>query len=313
MNIKKIFFFKISIIVYIFLFSLYFLHIYTLGDQKAYISFWNNIVEFNFIDGFSYYHAALSSYEIGYYSIVYLFSNILNLDKNIFISLSNVVLAFLVFKFFIINKVDKFLAFIFVISNFYILVLYFSAERLKFAIIFLLLVLLIKSKNLFYFFVPLSFHLSIAIIYVVTLSKEIIYNLLKFKIKKQALIFIFGLFFMFVLFNIQIFYKISSYWDTYGGPFEWIKTFIFYILVLLYTPKIKIFEVSCIFLTLSLFSIIVGDIRVNMFSYIFFLYYFIIYERVKSIPFLAIYFYFMIKGLFFLYQILLYGDGFANI
>lgn len=313
MIINKINIYRIFIVIYIYVFSFYFLNIYTKGDQKAYLSFWNEIPKYDFISGFVYFNGALSSYEIGYYSIVYLFSSILEFDKNLFISFTNVMLGLLIFEFFNKYNINKLFSIIFLLSNFYILVLFFSAERLKFGIIFLLLVCIFNIKNRFFLLSPLFFHLSVGIIYLTILTKDLFYNLFHFKINKRNLFFIISLFIFGLFFNLHLIYKLSSYYLLYGGPFEWIKTFIFYLLLLCYIPKNKIFEVSFIFFTLSFIAIIMGDIRVNMFSYMFFLYYFITLKKTYTLPFLVTFFYFSLKGILFLLNILIYGNGFENV
>jgi len=65
---------------------------YMLGDQEIYRRFFEILPTLSFADGFIHYSQTLTSIEPGYYTISWIFSRFL--EKDLFISILNAILAF---------------------------------------------------------------------------------------------------------------------------------------------------------------------------------------------------------------------------
>ena len=133
-----------------------FLH-YTAGDQIAYGLFFEQSMGKSFLEIFNLQMGLLGASEPGFSLLIYLVNGMLS--KSTFMSLVNGLLSVL-FYLFIKDRKYAWLIFIFFILNYYTSVLFFSAERLKFAIIALLLVQMIQSPYLkgVMLFIPGFFH-----------------------------------------------------------------------------------------------------------------------------------------------------------
>lgn len=144
---STIYSFIYSIIIYIY--SMILLPLYYGGDQTYYRKFYNTCFTFDskLSSQISCYQATLGTREPGYFTIVKVVQPLLSKDN--FISISNAVLVFLLIK--IIFKYYKksntvHIFIFFILTNYYVNVLFFGAERLKFAFIFLLISILFDSK-----------------------------------------------------------------------------------------------------------------------------------------------------------------------
>ena len=111
---------------------------YTSGDQEHYIKAYDGVAGLSLVEGFSFYTDTLSSTEIVHYSLISL-GNWFGAEKNFLMAISNAILAYLSMRCFEKLKASVLVAVAIVVLNFYSIVLYFSAERLKFGYIFLLM------------------------------------------------------------------------------------------------------------------------------------------------------------------------------
>lgn len=150
MKVKSSTLYSLLYALIVFIYSIFLLPFYSYGDQTHYRNFYENC----FYSGsdleqqLDCYRFTLSTQEPIYFFIVK-FANPL-MSKDVFIALSNSFLAFilvkLIYKYY--NKTTKIHFFIILIlTNYYTNVLFFAAERLKFAFIFLVLTLLLNSKK----------------------------------------------------------------------------------------------------------------------------------------------------------------------
>lgn len=122
----------------IFSVSLYVSRIYIGGDQFGYHSAYGLIEGLGWREGFRLYENRVSGAEPLHFAFVLLSSN-LGIDKNLIMSFLNAVVGVSAVRLFKIWGVDYRIASVVVLTNFYMLVLYFAAERLKFGFLFLLL------------------------------------------------------------------------------------------------------------------------------------------------------------------------------
>ena len=116
------------------------------GDQLAYADAYQAVAGLQLFDAYDAYRRYLDSAEVVHFFVIWIGSNI-GVDKNILMSSANALLAYVVLKLFREWKVADWVSATFVFSNFYLLVLYFTTERLKFSFIFVGLSL-IYSKSI---------------------------------------------------------------------------------------------------------------------------------------------------------------------
>tara|TARA_R100001143_G_C3358907_1_gene134284 strand:+ start:2554 stop:3558 length:1005 start_codon:yes stop_codon:yes gene_type:complete len=129
----------VSLIV--FSFSLIVYEFYYAGDQIAYHSAYDVVPGLNLSEAMELYNQHVSSAEYVHFLFSYIGST-LGVDKNLWFSAWNSLFSILIMRFFISRGVPFWLSTAIVFTNFYVLVLYFAAERLKFGFLFMSVALL---------------------------------------------------------------------------------------------------------------------------------------------------------------------------
>ena len=119
--------------------------LYTGGDQTIYNKVYEKIGSFKIFEAYQYYTFYLTSIEIAHFLVIWTLSN--SISKVFLFSLLNTFMSALIIRFFDSLNVNFFVTLTFVLSNFYLYVLFFAAEKLKFGFIILLLGLLMTSKG----------------------------------------------------------------------------------------------------------------------------------------------------------------------
>lgn len=314
MTIKYDVFLNIIVIVFIFCMSLYIGSYYVNGDQLHYIAFYNAIP---FISSYTnllhIYRAMLSSNAYSYLFIMYFFANI-GLNHLLVVAILNSLLAYSMLLLFQTWKVNKFVYIIFIVTNFYILVLFFAAERLKVGFLFFIFSMLYYKKPLkFIFFTSLSImgHAQMVILYSAIFFEKVANKFFKYKnIKFNWRIFLSIIIVIFSLLAMskQIEIKLHSYNNVYGVE-GYYKSIIFLFMALWYSNNKR--ETIFIFLPLFFAIYFVGDIRINMFSYFIFLYYALRVKNGLNFGILITSLYFLMESIIFLYKIFTYGNGFT--
>lgn len=286
------------------------------GDQIPYQRVYDNLYGLSFIDGFNHYKGQIASVEFIHFSYIYIFSNLL-INKVYAMAIANAILGFLTtamaVRFFRINIY----AIPFVISNYYLLSLFFTLERLKFAIIFILLVLFFKRNKIFLYLMAIMSHLSITIL--IFLVHVLSSNLVNLRLTSRLLIksilgLIFFLIFCFILFNIfesQINQKIPAYLlvtnfqDMLASGF---KTSIFMFISYYIVGKFS-FKILIVYIPLISLSIIIEPARINFFAYIFLLYFsYLNFYKIKTkVIFYSVLIYYSATGFNYLY--ILHSNG----
>lgn len=262
----------------IFLSSIILLNYYNLGDQFAYRKLYQDIENVNLFQSILLAKITIGSDEPIYTTLAWIFSSN-HIDKDIFIALFNSFLAYAAIS---IMQLPKFKVSIFIISiiiftNFYFIILYLSAERLKFAILFLFLsILFYKSKkSILFAFISILTHSEMLAIYISIFFKEFVINVLwksivSHEINKRIFYLSFLLIIPIVILQEHILHKLSYFTGLFGIE-ETIKTFLFFTMSVIYSKNKK--ETILIFIPLFVMIIIVGGSRINMISYFIFLYY----------------------------------------
>ena len=313
---KKIFYLSLLFGLLSFLLSLYIFPYYTKGDQIYYINFYENIKDYNLFEGLIFYKLSLGTVEPVYYLLVYFFNFI---NKSLLFSIINGILGFVLAKLLLIRKFHPFLLFC-QLFNFYLLVLFFSAERLKLSLLFFSLALLLNTKKtksvVLFYVVSILSHSQTLILLITTFFSNYFVNLnnkvSKIKVGKFKKITIFILFILvFFLLKNHILEKIIAY-SVNIGIGNILKPILFLILTLLLTNERSI-KIITIFLPIIISSFILGGERIVIFSYFIFFYYAMLNKRGFNFGIIISTIYFVIKGVFFLINVIKYNDGFFDV
>lgn len=264
------------VVFLVFVGSLYIGPLYVLGDQVHYRSVYEHLAELSLVDGYVYYNSALDSLEFVHFFLSWLASRFL--DKDFFIAIANALLAWVAFGLFQKWKASVFVNVLLVLTNYYLIAMYFSAERLKFGFVFLGLSFLYIEKVKYFYafsFVALVAHAQTLIVYFSLFFRVLFSQLNKVvssgKISKIFLIVMVLLVVPVALMSGQLISKFNSYYDGIRGVSELARVFVFLILALYYARE-KV-EALLVFIPLVFTVMLVGGDRVNVLAYFAFLYY----------------------------------------
>ena len=283
---------------------------FLLGDQKLYIRTYATISQLNFLNAYTSYCNILGSIEITHFLMTFIFSNILCLEKVYFNIFINILLALGATKLLMDRKANLFIIFMFIFTNFYMFVLYTSAERLKVGVVFLIFSLLVKKKKkrfILSLFAVLG-HLQTLLIYFGIFLKDNFQKI--FIIKKYTIITIVFASLLLLPLHSYLLHKIQFYMTNHVfNTGDIIKPFVFYSLTMLYLFNKKI-EISLIFIPLLLASALIGGNRIVILAYFAMLYYLSSYKKGLNLPIILTSIYYAIKSYFFIINIIEYGNGF---
>lgn len=303
---------KVTAAVFVFLLSLLIMPFYTGGDQSAYRKVYEALPNFSPIEGFLFYSRNLNSEEFVHFFLSWVASHFIG--KDLFIAFSNAILAYVAMSLFLRWKASVTIAFLILLTNFYFLVLYFAAERLKFGFIFLFLSMIyIDQIKRFYGFAVLSLlsQVSVVIVYISALFNVFVWRILKLfrtgKVSKSGLLVIPFLFIPLLLVKNQIFSKFLAFYNG-GSLAELYKILVFLLLALWYSKKKS--ETIILFIPLVIATYLVGGFRINLFGYFVFLYYGLQFRRGWNLGVLATSLYFAYSSMNFLFNVIQHGDGF---
>jgi hypothetical protein len=262
----------------------------------------------NFVDGFIHYSQALSSIEPGHYAISWIFSRFL--EKDLFISILNAILAFYSMQLLVRWRASIYVAASIVLTNFYFYVLFFAAERLKVSFIFLTMALVYVNGSKFYFLSVLSVisHIQVLAVYVMLLFREFIRIITSGKIEKTLLIGLIAFFLTLVVMSGQIIEKFSAYAATGFDIQSVYKLLVFYFMTLVYSRRRS--EATILFIPLFIAALMIGDERVNMLGYFIFLYYAIPINKGFNVGIVLSSVYFLYRTIIFVHNVIVNGNGF---
>jgi hypothetical protein len=295
----------------IFIFSLWLIEFYQNGDQSHYINYWIEVKELGFLDTYTLLPILLGSAEPGYAFLVYVFSGLI--EKEIVMSILNSLITYFLVMW-ILKKRVHFILIPFILLNFYILVLFFPAERLKLAFLFFLLAEYYKTYNILWYILALLSHVSIvlmiAVQYINSIFK-IILKLLNGYVSKNTL--------YYLLLTIVVLIIMTSVLDEHiirkldylklelslSGI---IKMLIFIIMASFYSKNR--FEPILAGLPLFIAASLLGPDRITMFGFFLFMYYGLQYKRGLNLGVFVVLLYFIIKSALFTTAVINHGDGF---
>ena len=316
MKYLKTFIYILIILVYYF-FSISLLKFYTSGDQYYYHDFYESLVGVSVSEIPILMISKLSSAEPLTGFIFWIGAN-LNFSKDVFVSILNACLLIGIIK--ILTKYNAPISIrLLILTNFYLFVLFTSAERLKIAYIFLIWADLFNGKKilLLIIFAILS-HFQSIILIVSFLSGNAESSIRKFIkrpvfMKKKSKAFFYS--FILMIFITSFVYKpvlikAQIYLERESNIIDLINFIILFIVSILATKnRLKIILTS-VPIIISIY--LLGGMRVNMIAVTIFLYYLIKEKKTNNIFVHSLLIYFTIKSIPFISNIYQLGDGFAG-
>lgn len=301
--------------VLIFVFSMVVFPYYEGGDQLHYREFYGAVSEMPLLEAYEYYASALGSREPVYFFLVYCLSPCF--EKDFLFSLTNALLGFLAVSRLVSNGV-RFYIVPLVVFNFYALVLFFPAERLKLAVLLFMVGCFWRGWLRYLFWGAAIFsHTQTMLLVLSAQSRRVIgvfVSLMRGKVNGGGgfLLLVAVLLCVFVVFmRGHIFDKLAFYVE-FGGVGAVVKPLIFSGLAA-YCASGRRLEALVSSLPLVMVSFFVGDERIVIFSYFVFLYFALDRNRGANIPVVLTGGYFLVKGVFFLISIVTHGDGFSEL
>lgn len=300
----------------LFIYSMVLVSPYTEGDQEHYRKFYEVIQNKTLLETFKLSVSYLDAYEPMGFVVLWIGAKI-GIDKDIYISILNVILIYYLLLFLINKRTKSFLIFLF-ITNFYLIVLMTGAERLKISYIFLVIFTVTSVRVRSVLLVLASFtHFQTVILLISGIIGSLdaaIRSLLKsFTIKKRGLISGVILFLFFAAFAATfydgIISKVNSYLRDEFKFDDFLQIIILgFVALLLVENKLRVFLVL---LSIMPFLVAFGGSRVNMIAFTAIIYFIILEGRQNTIPVYALMLYMSLKSIPFVLNIYTYGNGFA--
>jgi len=318
MKIKKSLFFATITAILVYILTIYILPYYVNGDQEHYREFYKYCFYGNYTitQQMFCYNNTLGSNEPGYFIL----SKIANLflDKDIFIAIANSILAFLlvllVFRYCKMSW-ERYTLLALIFTNYYVVVLFFSAERLKFAFIFLIAALLTtQAKKIVFFGLAMLTHVQSALLIAPYFISKILHKNTKPVVKWATLIASLSMFTVaFVLLRGHIESKFTIYAtvveESGVGLIGMIKTSVFIVLAYVSTRKLLPVIAGIPLVAISYF---LGSDRIGMLAFILYLGATLYYKNKIDLILLVVMLYFSYKSIGFILNILRYGNGYAS-
>lgn len=301
----------------IFVHSFVLLYFYSGGDQVHYWRFYYALQDARLIDVMALALAYVSSAEPLTAFTLWL-GSIAGIDKNIYISFFNTLLVIGVILLLQREKAKWYIYF-FILTNFYLIVLLTGAERLKFAYILFVYAALVSGKIKFFILAlsPLA-HLQAIILIASLVSAEYLKSfinlLIKFRISKKLVISLALIALGAAAIGLKLWdgvlAKAAIYIASDGGVFE-LKNLAILLLIGLVVTRDR-FRIVAAMIPFLVAAFLVGGERVNMMAVSVVMYLLLKEGRLSHPAIILLQIYFSIKSIFFIYNIFIYGDGFAG-
>lgn len=311
-SVSRSFIARLAAAALVLLLSLLIMPFYTDGDQTQYRKVYEALPDLGLTEGFLFYGGNLGSQEFVHFILSWVASRFV--DKDLFIAFSNAILAYVIMSLFQKWRVSVIIALLLLLTNFYFLVLYFAAERLKFGFIFLALSMIyIDHVKRFFGFATLALisHAQVIIVYVSILFNVFVRQIVKLfrtsTVSKSSLLFAPFLFIPPLLVGNHLFSKFQSYYSERDLT-ELARILVFLLLALWYSKKKM--ETFIMFIPMVITVYMVGGDRVNVLGYFAFLYYAMQFKGGWNFGVLATSAYFSFASIDFLVNVFQYGDGF---
>jgi len=268
---------KLKILLFIILQSILsyiLLSYYSGGDSVPYNKFYNEINNSSLFSSFSIAQYTITGIEPIPIIIFWIFSNLG--VKKIFCSIVlNVILAIGILKITEKYKIPNYIAFL-LFTNFYLIVLFTAAERLKISYIFIIWGFLLCSRyrNLFYILSIFSHFQNIFLFFSIFFSKIITFKKKKLYIKLEDFFFLFGLIIFlllliinlnYILYDLNIIKYIKSKAEYIGVyPISSVYKLLFLNILIYFVISKKLIRTQILFLFFYIFILTFGPHRINM-------------------------------------------------
>lgn len=277
------------------------------GDQVHYTKAYDAMFGLELFEALHVYRSFVFSFEPVHFLVSWIFAN-LGIEKVVAMATLNGLLAAL-FGRFLLDRTKNYTAvIILVFVNPYLYAMFFTLEKLKVAMIFLLLFLNYKFKpfGLFAAIAHLQAGLLLMVVfasrYLSTLNFAIFYKLLHPRYILRVVIWASIAFVcMSALYDYGLI-KVLFYYNRSSGSssIELVPAFIFWICTIIFSNQNRS-EITCYFIILALVIFFIGSERLNMFLYFGFLYY-ISYHPRKPINYVFFMGGMMISSLYLCYK-----------
>lgn len=301
----------------VFLFSTYILGLYKYGDQVAYHEFYNQISHIAFWDVGEIAVATVSSWEPISWFVLWV-GAYLDVDKNLWIAILNTLLVLGLLK--LLKKYEvSWFVWPLILTNFYLLVLLTSAERLKIAYIFLTWAMVFEGRMRFLVMgLSVLAHLQSIIFlfgaYLSTLSHPCRRLFLSGSLSKSyitwSVLALSGFGLVGYLFYQPISSKAQAYVYLNLDSHQYFGILLLILLGLIVAREKLMIILSMV--PLAFAAEILGSGRVNMIAVSLFLYMMLVQRRLSHPLVITLLVYFSVKSFFYVMNIIQYGDGFAD-
>jgi hypothetical protein len=285
------------------------------GDQAHYSEAYSEVSKHGLKEAFLIYIDLLNATDFIHFILIWSAGEYF--DKDIIMSISNAVLAYLATAIMLKRGANKIIVLIVLLGSFYPMVLFLSAERLKFAIMFFFLAILLydsgwKKIGIIAAYISVFSHLQILISYASILFPKLIDffkdGLIKKSLIYTSILFILTLGLMLFLMQDQIMYK-ARYYIHWAPLLDVFKMLILMTITLFYAQNKKWF-VASLFVPLIFFVTILGAERVVFYGYFIFLYFALQVSGGYNLGVIGSILYGLNKTILFFASIFKFGDGF---
>lgn len=286
--------------------------LYVSGDQIPYANFFNSLDGASLSEALLLQVTFLSAGE-PFSALIIWFGANLGMSQNVFFSLLNSFLFILILHWLNINRVS-FLSTFLILFGYYVFVLMFSAERLKFAVIFLLLGIIVNNRSsILFLIISLLNHFSIILLIPsMVLTKFYSKNIQYFLNIKYFVYFFISIILFFVfwpIFNLNVLNKISDT-NTSENIFDFFSFSIMFFSLVTSNKSLN-YQFYISMLPFIFFIYLMGPTRVNMLCYMFYLWYFVHNNLTNNLIFKGILIYNFLKSFYFLFNVYKFGTGFV--
>jgi len=286
------------------------------GDQQFYRGFYESVPGLSLDQGYAFYKNQLGTSEPGYFLLMYLLSPWL--PKDVVIGFLNFVLYYHVFLWLRRQRVSM-LLYPLLACNFYLMVLSFSAERVKLALVFFLVGYSLRGV-LRYLALGLSLVTQVQMLLLLLGARvegvlAVCRQLARGRVGSgfvSMLLTLLGGLVLLLLLREHIASKFSHYAGVWGGATALIKPLIFTAMTLFYARG-RVLEAFLVSLPMVVAAYFIGSERVVIFSYFVFMFYAAPYRRGLNLGVVAASGFFAYGGIGFLRRMVEFGDGFAGI
>jgi hypothetical protein len=296
-----------------FFISLYLHSFFVGGDQLGYQYFYSEMSNYPANEiGYRIYNEILGAYEPLYYLFVRFSS--LFLQKELIFSILNALIAYYFAIWCVKKRINLLIAFIIFFTNFYVLVLFFSAERLKLAcLVLLFLDHLNSTRQLQNLAITSLFHFQFGILCIGKALSDIS-SRQYFKNIINNFILLFLIIFLIIIYMEPLLEKFNFYTSRERSNLfiDVMKPGLFLVATLFVAPRKKIKGVLLLSIPLVILSSLVGSDRLTIFAYFIFMFWGL--QKNSGINFWVLVgsLYFSYKGYVFIMNGIETGDGFSN-